>query len=354
MKFAEISKMKSQTSKKGHRNVRLQDLLRKHWFILGILLSIIFAAIAPNIGTKGGVLKPEYTVKYGAVSVIFLISGLSLKTEDIFQTLTQYKLHLFIQIFTFIVIPVFTHFWSSILLFLGVNSWIIKGMLTVACMPPPVSSAVILTRASHGNETTAIFNSVLGSFLGILITPLALLITLGSTTVVPLVNTIIQLIITVLGPLVIGQLIRKFSKFRGHGIPLNNIGQILLLFIIYTTFCDTFMTHEMGLSAIDILVTIVLVLVLQILMMAMSYSIASNFPKLFSPSEVVAIIFCSTHKSLTLGIPILRIMFHGYSHLSQISLPLLVYHPAQIILGGLMTTQLKDWVRDCRNKRLPV
>lgn len=42
-------------------------------------------------------------------------------------------------------------------------------------MPPPVSSAVILTRAANGNETAAIFNSVLGSFLGIIITPILLL-----------------------------------------------------------------------------------------------------------------------------------------------------------------------------------
>lgn len=42
-------------------------------------------------------------------------------------------------------------------------------------MPPPVSSAVILTRAAQGNETAAIFNSVVGSFLGIIITPLSLL-----------------------------------------------------------------------------------------------------------------------------------------------------------------------------------
>lgn len=48
-------------------------------------------------------------------------------------------------------------------------------LITVACMPPPVSSAVILTRAANGNETAAIFNSVLGSFLGILITPISLL-----------------------------------------------------------------------------------------------------------------------------------------------------------------------------------
>lgn len=42
-------------------------------------------------------------------------------------------------------------------------------------MPPPVSSAVILTRAAQGNETAAIFNSLVGSFLGIVLTPLSLL-----------------------------------------------------------------------------------------------------------------------------------------------------------------------------------
>ncbi|OCT99733.1 hypothetical protein XELAEV_180055143mg, partial [Xenopus laevis] len=36
---------------------------------------------------------------------------------------------------------------------------------TVSCMPPPVSSAVILTKAVGGNEAAAIFNSAFGSFL---------------------------------------------------------------------------------------------------------------------------------------------------------------------------------------------
>ena len=35
----------------------------------------------------------------------------------------------------------------------------------VGCMPPPVSSAVILTKAVGGNEAAAIFNSAFGSFL---------------------------------------------------------------------------------------------------------------------------------------------------------------------------------------------
>lgn len=43
-------------------------------------------------------------------------------------------------------------------------------------MPPPVSTAVILTKAVGGNEAGAVFNSALGSFLGIIVTPLCLLL----------------------------------------------------------------------------------------------------------------------------------------------------------------------------------
>lgn len=35
----------------------------------------------------------------------------------------------------------------------------------VGCMPPPVSSAVILTKAVGGNDAAAVFNSAFGSFL---------------------------------------------------------------------------------------------------------------------------------------------------------------------------------------------
>ncbi|XP_074679880.1 sodium/bile acid cotransporter 7 isoform X13 [Strix aluco] len=40
-----------------------------------------------------------------------------------------------------------------------------SSLQTVGCMPPPVSSAVILTKAVGGNEAAAIFNSAFGSFL---------------------------------------------------------------------------------------------------------------------------------------------------------------------------------------------
>jgi len=51
------------------------------------------------------------------------------------------------------------------------------------------------------------------------------------------------------------------------------------------------------------------------------------------------------------GIPMLRILYGGYAHLSTISLPLLVYHPTQIIMGGLLVAHLQDWLISRKRSR---
>jgi sodium/bile acid cotransporter 7 len=111
----------------------------------------------------------------------------------------------------------------------------------------------------------------------------------------------IQLVTTVLIPLFMGQIIRNFAGFRGHTLPLNSISQCALLFVIYTTFCDTFETPETGLSAPDILASVFSVLFMQMVLMGVSYSMAQYLHQYFTAQDTVAIIFCSTHKSLTLG-----------------------------------------------------
>ena len=63
--------------------------LVKNWFLIGLFCAILFAKIEPRIGKKGGILMPEITIKYFAVSLIFLNSGLSLKTEELKHAITQ-------------------------------------------------------------------------------------------------------------------------------------------------------------------------------------------------------------------------------------------------------------------------
>lgn len=47
-----------------------------------------------------------------------------------------------------------------------------------------------------------------------------------------------------------------------------------------------------------------------------------------------------------LGIPIIKIIFNQSPQLSAISLPLLVYHPTQILLGGSLVSWLQSWVEN--------
>ena len=326
------------------KRIKPSELLKKYWFLIGILVSIILAEISPSLGATGGPLSPEVTVKYGAIAIIFFMSGISLNVADMRKAVVQFRLHVFIQSFTFLFVPVVIRLIIIALRLFGINDWVLKGLITVSVMPPPVSTAVILTMAVGGNEAGAIFNSALGSFLGIIITPLCLLLFLGSSTVVPFRSTVTQLGVTVVLPLLAGQAVRALGIIRGTDLPASQIGQAALLLIIYTTFCDAFLEHDAGMDPVDILVTVLLVVVIQLLLMYLAWTL-SGLTQMFNNSDRAAITFCCSHKSLTLGIPILRILFAGYSHFSSISLPLLVYHPTQIILGSLFVSEMREWLR---------
>lgn len=110
-----------------------------------------------------------------------------------------------------------------------------------------------------------------------------------------------QLTLTVVLPLLLGHAIKYFTKISAHRVPLNSISQCALLFVIYTTFCDTFIVPETGLSALDVLFTIFSVLTLQVLLTVISFKMSQCLKDYFSRADIIAVVFCSTHKSLTLG-----------------------------------------------------
>ncbi|XP_037252457.1 sodium/bile acid cotransporter 7 isoform X3 [Falco rusticolus] len=279
-------------------------------------------------------LKPEITITYIAVSAIFFNSGLSLKTEELTSALMHVKLHLFVQIFTLVFFPTAIWLFLQLLSITPINEWLLKGLQTVGCMPPPVSSAVILTKAVGGNEAAAIFNSAFGSFL------------LGSSSSVPFTSIFSQLFMTVVVPLIIGQIVRRYIKdwLERKKPPFGTISSCVLLMIIYTTFCDTFANPNIDLDKFSLILIVFIIFSVQMSFMFLTFLFSTRNNSSFTPADTVAIIFCSTHKSLTLGIPMLKIVFMGYEHLSLISVPLLIYHPAQILLGSLLVPTIKSWM----------
>ena len=144
-------------------------------------------------------------------------------------------------------VPCAVWFLTGLLLrFTNLDPWVISGLTVVSCMPPPVSSAVILTKAVGGNDAAAIFNSAFGSFLGIVVTPMLLLMFMGNSATVPFLDIFSTLAVSVVLPLILGQIVRKFVKewLEAKKPPFGQIGSFMLLMIIYTTFCDTFLVRQ--------------------------------------------------------------------------------------------------------------
>nr|XP_039264669.1 sodium/bile acid cotransporter 7-like [Styela clava] len=332
------------------RIVMLRDKLQRNWFLIGIVVVISLAKAYPKLGVKGGPLHPEITVKYIAVSLIFFNSGLSLKTDELTSALKQVRLHFFIQTFTLCFIPCLVWLFLKVLSLTEINEWLLKGLQVVGCMPPPVSSAVILTKSVGGNEAAAIFNSAFGSFLGIVVTPVLLLIFMGSSTAVPFLNIFVTLFMTVVMPIIIGQIVRRFIKewLERRKPPFGTIGSCTLLLIIYTTFCDTFSNEALEMDKFSLISIAFIVLILQVTFLSLIFFITTIKRLNFAPADTVACLFCASHKSLTLGIPMLKIIYHGTDFLSLLSIPLLIYHPTQILLGGLLVPTVKSWMTNAK------
>uniref|UniRef100_A0A7S3YZI6 Sodium/bile acid cotransporter n=1 Tax=Lotharella globosa TaxID=91324 RepID=A0A7S3YZI6_9EUKA len=338
----------------------LQKMLRfarAQWFILCVFASIGLAKMAPWVGVKGGPLKPEFTVKILGVGAIFFMSGLSLKTEELAKAAMQVNLHATIQGFSLAVTPLLVCTVAGFLESLittapggGGSSGmedvlsLLMGIKVLSCLPPPVSTGLILTKETEGNEAAAIFNGTIGAFMGVIFTPMLVMAVTGGSADVPIANIIKKLCITVVAPLLAGQLTKYSGIFSSKflkKIPFSTMRSLILLTIIYTTFCGTFMKKlEITMGYFFGLVAVLLFQQCSNMFLVKNICAAQGMKR----TDAVAAMFCAVHKSLTLGMPITGIVFEGDPKLAVITIPLLVYHPMQILLGSLLVPTLKKWV----------
>jgi len=335
------------------KTVSLQSLasqVKKQWFMIGILVVILAAYTYPPIGQKNGLIHSEITVKYGAVFGIFLNSGLALRVTEMSKAVSRIRLIGGILATNMFVVPLFAVVAVKALKPLEmVEDAVLTGFLVVSCMPPPVSSAVILTRAVGGNDAVAICTSAIGSFLGLMVTPATLLLVTGIKMNAPVLEIMIKLGMTVILPLLIGQAIRYTmdERIAECSIPHSLISNVLLLLIIYSTFCNTF-SQNLQLNAESLMFTSVFIVLFQCVLLYTFWKIGDKLlvsnQTQDSKEDVIAIMFCCSHKSLTLGIPLLKIMYEGNPLLSIISIPLLIYQPTQILLGSTLVEGLKTWL----------
>ena len=65
--------------------------------------------------------------------------------------------------------------------------------------------------------------------------------------------------------------------------------------------------------------------------------------KPFDIYDRIAIFFCATQKTVAMGLPLIEAMFGDNSNMGIYIIPLLLYHPFQLICDSLLVHPISQW-----------
>ena len=65
-------------------------------------------------------------------------------------------------------------------------------------------------------------------------------------------------------------------------------------------------------------------------------------PSGLGAKDTIAALMCSPQKTLAAGVPMAQLVFAGHAGLGLILLPMIVYHPVQLIVGAWLIPRLRD------------
>lgn len=309
-------------------------------FVIAIIAVIFFAYLMPSWGAKGSPVPFDLIGSIG-VSLIFFFYGLRLSPEKIRHGLRNWKLHILVQLSTFIIFPL------TVILFRplvhteqGYSLWL--SFLFLAALPSTVSSAVVMVSIAKGNVPAAIFNASISGLIGIVITPLWMgLFLQHSASDFNLGGIYLKLVTEILIPVVFGVILqRKLGKYAlkwNH--YLSTFDKSVILIIIYKSFAESFEKKVFSsVGAPELLLIFSVTLSLFFAMYFLTGYLAKWLG--FNQEDSITAQFCGTKKSLIHGTVFSKILFPNTISIGIILLPLMLFHALQIFIVSIIATKL--------------
>lgn len=301
-------------------------------FILFLIIAILVAYFFPQLATyqEGRVL--EYITTIG-VSLIFFFYGLKLSIQDIKTGLSNWKLHVLVQLATFLIFPILILLFKPFVQSLEQeNFWL--SFFFLAALPSTVSSSVVMVSIAKGNVPAAIFNASISGLIGVLITPFWMSLFLDFQTAHVFEDVYWGLIKEIIIPVILGLILQRYwGKWaRKYSKQLSSFDKFVILLIVYGSFADSFVSGIFQQISTSYLVLVfVAVVVLFTLMYALLYILAKYAFK-FAEADQITLIFCGSKKSLTHGSVFGKFLFINNPSAGLYFLPLMIYHAFQIFV----------------------
>lgn len=305
--------------------------------VLGIVVAVLIAFILPARGTFADVF--DVLTKL-AIALLFFLYGARLSTQEALRGLTNWRLHLTILVFTFVVYPLIGLAMRPTAAF--VSPELYQGILFLTLVPSTVQSSVALTGIARGNVPGAVVAASMSSLLGVIITPLLVMLLMGAGGGVHIDGAVFgDIALQLLLPFVLGQLAYNFAPplremAKSKATKIVDRGSIWM--VVYAAFSKGMVAGVW--SAISGWSIAFLIAFAAALVMVMLWATRFFSKRLgFSDADIVAIQMCGTQKSLATGLPMASVIFGGDT-LGILIIPLMIYHLTQLVICSTYVSRI--------------
>lgn len=310
-------------------------------FLLALLAVVALAAVFPAGGSAADVLSVATKV---AIALLFLLYGARLSPNEALHGLRHWRLHLLVLAATFVVFPLLG-LAARALVPSVLTPDLYTGVLFLCLVPSTVQSSIAFTSIAHGNVPAAIVSASLSNILGVVLTPL-LVVLLMHTAGAPRIDgsAVLDIVVQLLLPFIAGQLLRPWLApwVHRHALVTKAFDRGSILLVVYTAFSMSIAEHIWStVSPWRVVAVAGVCVVLLAIMLGVTVGM-SGLARL-NRADATVVLFCGSKKSLASGLP-MALVFFGTGAVGLIMLPLIIFHQIQLFVCAVIASRMSRTV----------
>ena len=306
----------------------LQRLKKPDPLIVLIILAVIIAIIAPARGNFADIFGQLTNV---AIALLFFLYGARLSTQEALNGLKHWRLHLTILAFTFVVYPLIGIALRPLTAVISHDMYL--GILFLTLVPSTVQSSVAFTSIAKGNVAGAIISASASNLVGVIVTPLLVMLLMGTGGEVHIDTSVFgEIALLLLAPFVLGQLTRRWVGKIAQSKATKVVDRGSIAMVVYSAFSKGVVDGIWSsISLWDLAFLVVFAAAFVAFMLWLTRKASQKMG--FNRADTIAIEFCGSKKSLATGLPMASVIFaSGGASLGLLILPLMIYHQVQLMM----------------------
>lgn len=314
----------------------LTGFLRRQLLPVGLVTVALIGLVWPEPGRWMATLPTQYV----AVSIIFLISGLLLRTDEIRAALSAWPATLWGIAAILFITPAIGAF---IALQAPLDDSFRLGLALFCCMPTTLSSGIALTNQARGNTALALLLTVSTNLLGVFTIPFVLVAVLGIVGAISLSaqSLLVKLCLTILLPLVVGRLlrVRLGSWADAHRPTLTLVSNLALISVPWMKFSQS-SDRLAAVAGGQLLMLIAAGLVIHFVYLAFNDGAARLFG--FDLPLRKAVVLMASQKTLPVALTVLALIpdeVLSAQDKGLVAIPCITSHLGQIFVDAFLATR---------------